>query len=96
MTQVLAELERFESAQLNLGLYATRVTAEDLRRTIEEREGHAPPVNEIEVALRDLIARGEAIEWAPGCFCSRIAETVRCLRLFRQRLWWHENLSDSA
>ena len=31
-----AFLESLESAQLNLGLYATRVTAEDLHRAIEE------------------------------------------------------------
>ncbi len=87
--------ESLESAQLNLGLYATRVTAEDLRRAIEEAEGQAPPVAEVEAALRDLVARGEAIEWAPGCFRSRIAETVRCLRLLRQRLWWQRELSDA-
>lgn len=94
--QIAQYLELLESAQLNLGLYATRVTAEDLHRAIEEAKGQAPPVAEVEAALRDLVARGEAIEWAPGCFRSRIAETVRCLRLLRQRLWGHENLSDSA
>jgi hypothetical protein len=43
---------------------------------------------EVEATLRDLVAQGEVIEWAPELFRSRIAETVRCLRLLRQRLWW--------
>lgn len=94
-TPTAENLELVESAQLNLGLYATRVTAEDLRRAIEEAEGQAPPLTEVEAALRDLVACSEAIEWAPGCFRSRIAETVRCLRLLRQRLWWQRELSDA-
>ena len=91
----LSTLESLESTQLNLGLYATRVTAEDLRRAIEEAEGAAPPLTEVEDALRDLVAQGEAIEWVPGLFRSRIAETVRCLRLLRQRLWWQKDLSEA-
>ena len=89
-------LELLESAQLNLGLYATRVTAEDLRRAIEEAEGQRRQWPKSRRRCRDLVARGEAIEWAPGCFRSRIAETVRCLRLLRQRLWWQRELSDAA
>ena len=88
-------LESLESHQLNLGLYTTRVTAGDLCRAIEEAEGSASPVTEVEAALRDLVAQGEAIEWKPGTFRSRIAEMVRCLRLLRQRLWWQKELADA-
>jgi hypothetical protein len=88
-------LESLESYQLNLGLYTTRVTAEDLHCAIAEAEGEAPSLTEVEVALRALVAQGEAIEWAPGLFCSRIAETVRCLRLLRQRLRWQKALSEA-
>jgi len=91
----LAHLESLESTQLNLGLYNTRVTAEDLRRAIAEAEGTAPPPAEVEATLRDLVAQGEVIEWRPGYFRSRIAETVRCLRLLRQRLWWQKDLSEA-
>ena len=92
--EVIEALERLESRQLNLGLYNTHITAEDLRRYLEEQKGEAPSLNGIEAALRDLISQGEAIEWRSGYFRSRIAETVRCLRLLRQRLWWHKDLSD--
>jgi hypothetical protein len=93
--QILPLLESLEATQLNLGLYATRVTAEDLRDAISEAEGTAPPLSDVESVLRELVAQGEVIEWAPGCFRSRIAETVRCLRLLRQRLWWQNELSDA-
>jgi len=92
---LLSILESLEADQLNLGLYTTRVTAEDLCRAIAEAEGTAPPLTEVEAALRELVAQGEVIEWAPGYFRSRIAETVRCLRLLRQRLWWQKDLSDA-
>jgi len=92
---VLQYLEYLESTQLNLGLYTTRITAEDLRRAIEEAERSAPPVAQVEAALRDLVARGEVIEWKPSYFRSRIAETARCLRLLRQRLWWQKELADA-
>ncbi|RME51006.1 MAG: DEAD/DEAH box helicase, partial [Caldilineae bacterium] len=92
---LLAVLESLESTQLNLGLYNTRITAEDLRRAIAEAEDAAPPLAQVEAALRDLVAQGEVIEWRPGYFRSRIAETVRCLRLLRQRLWWQRDLSDA-
>jgi hypothetical protein len=93
---LLVLIESLESHQLNLGLYNTRVTAEDLRRAIAEAEGEALPLTEVEAALRTLVSQGEAIKWAPGLFRSRIAETVRCLRLLRQRLWWQKDLSDAA
>jgi hypothetical protein len=95
MQGLVQALESIESRQLNLGLYTTHITAEDLRRAIEEREGSAPSVGEVEAALRNLVAQGEAIEWAPGLFRSRIAETVRCLRLLRQRLWWQQDFSNA-
>lgn len=92
----LNQLELLEATQLNLGLYTTHITVEDLHRAIEETEGTVQPLAEIETALHDLITQGEVIEWRPGYFRSRIAETVRCLRLLRQRLWWQKNLSDAA
>jgi hypothetical protein len=95
ITSLFHCLESLESTQLNLGLYTTRITAEDLRRAIVEAEGEAPPLDEVKAALRELVEQGEVIEWAPGCFRSRIAETVRCLRLLRQRLWWQNELSDA-
>lgn len=58
-------------------------------------EGIAPPLAEVEAALRDLMAQGEVMEWQPGYFRSRIAETVSCLRLLRQRLWRQKDLSDA-
>jgi len=92
---VSKRLEVLEAHQLNLGLYTTRVTAEDLRCAIAEAEGTPSPLAKVEAALRDLVAQGEVIEWAPGLFRSRIAETVRCLRLLRQRLWWQKDLSEA-
>jgi hypothetical protein len=79
-------VETPESQQLNLGLYTTRVTAEDLHRAITEAEGTALPLTEVETTLRDLVVQGQITKWTPGYFRSRIAETVRCLRLLRQRL----------
>ena len=64
-------------------------------RSIVEAEGTVPSLAEGEAALSGLVAQGEVIEWAPGLFRSRIAETVRCLRLLRQRLGWQEDLSDA-
>jgi hypothetical protein len=88
-------LESLEFDQINLGLYTTHVTAEDLQRAKAEAEGTALPLNEVGAAVRDLVAQGEVIEWAPGLFRSRIAETVRCLRLLRQRLWRQKDLSEA-
>jgi hypothetical protein len=56
--QVYQLLESLEAVQLDLGLYTTRVTAEDLRRAITEAEGVAPSLTEVEVALRDLVTQG--------------------------------------
>jgi hypothetical protein len=95
MPSIPAYLESLEAIQLNLGLYTTRVTAEDLCRAMAEAEGTAPPLAEVEAALRDLVAQGEVIEWASGLFRSRIAETVRCLRLWGQRLWRQKDLSEA-
>lgn len=95
LERYLCALELLESTQLNLGLYTTHITAEDLRRAIAEAEGAAPPLAEVESSLRDLVAQGEAIEWSPGLFRSRVAEMVRCLRLLRQRLWWQKELSEA-
>jgi len=53
--RLLAHLESIEADQINLGLYTTRVTAEDLRRAIAEAEGTAPLLAEVEVALRNLV-----------------------------------------
>ena len=58
--------------------------------------GYHRTLAEIETALRDLVAQGEVIEWAPGLFRSRIAETVRCLRLLRQRFWWQKQIDEAA
>ena len=89
-------LESLEADQLNLGLYTTCVTAEDLRRTIAEAEGTAPPLTELEAALRNLVAQGEVIDRAGGLFRSGIAHTVRCLCLLRQRQWWQKDLPDAS
>lgn len=93
--QVYQHLEVLEASQINLGLYTTHITAVDLQHAIEEKEGQSPPLAEIETALHNLVTQGEVIEWRPGYFRSRIAETVRVLRLLRQRLWWQRNLVDA-
>ncbi|GHO61372.1 hypothetical protein KSC_002640 [Ktedonobacter sp. SOSP1-52] len=93
---VLAALESVEAQQINLGLYATQVTPETLynaiKKTPDAFSKARPPsdASEVEQILRSLAAKGEAIEWMPNLFRSRIAETVRILRLLRQRVWRHE------
>ncbi len=94
ITRTLAALEQLEAEQINLGCYTTRVTPGDLRERL--RAGGAPEVAEDEVrgALQCLIDRGEVLMWSPGLFRSRVGETVRLLRLLRQR-FWQRSLADS-
>ena len=84
-------LERIEASQLNFGIFTTHVSTVDITQYITGIESLAPEANQVEVALKYLVSQGEIIEWAPGLYRSRIAETVRCLRLLRRRLWsWQD------
>lgn len=92
---LLQHMELLEAEQINLGLYNTQVTLDSLRKRIEETEKQVLTEKEVENQLRQLVDKGEVIEWKLGFFRSRIAETVRCLRLLRQRLWWQEEISEA-
>lgn len=94
LTDLLALIEELEAEQINLGLYSTRLTPQTLTETLAQRQTPRS-LDEIEVALRDLVSRGEIIEWMPGYFRSRIAETVRVMRLLRQRFWPQQSLSEA-
>lgn len=91
---VLTTLEELETAQINLGLYSTDVNIDSLYNAAVRKEAHLTQT-EVEESLRTLIARGEVIEWRAGAFRSRIAETVRILRLLRQRFWGPQSLADA-
>jgi hypothetical protein len=90
VSKLLAQLESLEAQQINLGLYSTTVTSEELYKVDKSLT-----LDEIKDTLRELIAQREVIEWKPNLFRSRIAETVRLLRLVRQRLW-KQDISDAA
>ncbi|MHB8598526.1 MAG: DEAD/DEAH box helicase [Ktedonobacteraceae bacterium] len=61
-----------------------------------KRKGLALSEDAVEDSLRKLVQQGEVVEWAVGFFRSRIAETVRVLRLARQRLWSQDDLFEAA
>jgi hypothetical protein len=88
--ELLARLEELEARRINLGLYAARTTVADLREELGPAAAGAAAA-ELEARLRRLVDRGEVIEWRPGCFRSRVAETVRLLRLVRRRFWGQEH-----
>jgi hypothetical protein len=89
---LLSALEELEAEYVNLGIYAARVTAEDLCVRLEQRHAGVP-VSLVAAGLNRFRAAGEVIEWRPGCFRSRIGETARLLRLLRQRLWTQGQLA---
>ena len=91
---LLAALESLEAEQINLGIYATQVSRADLHQAAN-RKGLSYSEKAVEESLHTLKELGEVIEWKAGLFRSRIAETVRVLRLVRQRLWWQRDLSDA-
>lgn len=91
---VLTALEELETAQINLGLYSTDVGIDALYNAAVRKEASLTQT-EVEARLRTLIADGEVIEWRAGAFRSRIAETVRILRLLRQRFWTQRVLADA-
>ncbi len=92
---LLAVLESLEAEQINLGIYATQVSRVDLYQAAN-RKDLSLSEKAVEESLHTLKELGEVIEWKPGLFRSRIAETVRVLRLVRQRIWRQRDLSDAA
>lgn len=91
---VLAEIEKLEAQQINLGLYNTTIEAQALKLRLDEID-FPIELEELESLLYDLRDNGELIEWQPKKFRSRIAETVRCLRLLRRRFWEQRSLLDA-
>lgn len=94
LTTLLAVIEELEAEQINLGLYNTRLTPTTLFENLRQRQTPCS-LDEIEENLRRLVSQGELIEWMPNHFRSRIGETVRILRLLRQRFWPQKHLSDA-
>ncbi len=94
--EVLALLETLEAEQINLGLYATHICISDLCTGKDRRKQYASLSKEnISISLQALVAKGEIFEWKKDFYRSKIAETVRALRLVRQRLWYQKDLSEA-
>lgn len=91
-TQTLTALEQLEASQINCGCYVTQVSFADLREQIPSSNLSDSDIRE---ALQQLIDDQEVIEWQPQSYRSRIAETVRILRLLRQRFWNSKSLANS-
>lgn len=91
---LLSALEELEAEYVNLGIYAARITADDLRVRLYPLH-RGVQIGLVETGLGRLRAGGEVIEWRPGCFRSRIGETARLLRLLRQRFWTQPNLASA-
>lgn len=94
--QVLSTLEELEASQINCGCYTTQVSLQDLCQHFQPSN---PTANlselDIQQALQQLIAKGEVVEWKSNHYRSRIAETVRILRLLRQRFWGQKSLVEA-
>jgi hypothetical protein len=96
--QTLAALEELEADQINCGCYVTRVSFKDLCDRLQQPgDSSASKISDetIQQTLKQLIEDKEIIEWQLGFYRSRIAETVRVLRLLRQRFWWQRSLVES-
>jgi superfamily II DNA/RNA helicase len=98
IVEVLAVLEALEAEQINVGIYSTQITLDILHRAINGRKREAQGIelslDELQGILRLLVKQEEVIQWRSGYFRSRIAETVRVLRLVRQRFWGQRTVRD--
>jgi hypothetical protein len=96
--RTLAALEELEADQINCGCYVTRVSFNNIRDRLQQSgDSSASEISEetIKEALKQLIKDQEVIEWESELYRSRIAETVRVLRLLRQRYWEQKSLVES-
>lgn len=91
---ILAVLEGIEASQINLGIYSTHVSLKDLYQAVQ-KEGLSLSKDTVETSLHMLIKLGEVIQWRTDSFRTRIAETVRVLRLARQRIWTQKDITDA-
>lgn len=91
---LLAMLEEMEALQINLGIYSTRVSRNEIYQAVRKKDPSLSE-NAINDSLQKLIELGEIIQWETNSFRTRIAETVRVLRLARQRLWSQNDISEA-
>src|ERR1700724_1156643 len=95
---VLAALETLEAQQINLGLYSTQITPENIKKALDDSieviVDEPTSLDEVKAILQQLVEQGEMIQWKPNLFRSRIAELVRILRLVRQRFWRQRTRKD--
>jgi hypothetical protein len=98
IAHVLFALEALEAQQINLGLYSTHISPEDILKDLEDSAEEplreAISLGKVRSALLELVEQREVIQWKPNFFRSRIAEFVRILRMVRQRFWSQRTRKD--